>query len=428
MKKVLILAYPFPPIPYSGTYRILRLCKGLDALGVEVHVLTVNIDPRVPNDFELMDRLPVGTQVHRTAIPDPWLRFQAWKGKKKREGHFSKGVTKIFNAFLRTITIPDHQIFWVPLAARRGAGIIRKFDISTVFVTAPPYSTLLCGSILKGLKGVKFIADLRDPIVGNIAQVDLLRPKGLYSRFMRKVHEKLESHVMKKADMVISNTKTHEKELREKYGQTEFVTVRNSFDPDDYQDRPQKTYEKFTIVHMGSIYGLRKADVLFKAIKQIEQRSANTRPDLQVLFAGSVNDGIKQSVDNYKVGCYVKFVGRVPHSKAIEMMLGANLLLIVKATGESSMGQIPAKFFEYIGTGNPVLCIGPLQSEVAVLIRDYNLGYVIDKDVGAMAEIIESLMAHQGSPAREHINPSALSPFANFSMAKKVDKIIRKEP
>ena len=46
---------------------------------------------------------------------------------------------------------------------------------------------------------------------------------------------------------------------------------------------------------------------------------------------------------------------QVPHKIAIEIMMKSHLLLLVKATGKGSYGQIPAKFFEYIGVGTPVL-------------------------------------------------------------------------
>lgn len=427
MAKVLILAYAFPPIPYSGTYRILRLCKGLDALNHEVHVLTINIDGKIPNDFELVERLPEKIQVHRSPIPDPWLWFQSWKNKKKRNSRLSIAFTRVLNVFFNGINIPDHQVLWVPIAVSRAAKIVKKHDIHTILVSAPPYSILLCGSILKRMKGVRFIADLRDPIVGNVAQVSLLRPKGIYSKFMRKVHEKLEKHNMKKADVVITNTATHEKELEEKYKRANIATVRNSFDPDDYRDLPKAGFDKFTIAHMGAMYGLRKADVLFEAIKQIEQRSADGGPNLQVLFVGSVSEEIKHAVDAYNVRPYVRFLGRVPHRRAIELMLCANLLLLVKATGNNSLGQIPAKFFEYLGTGTPILCIGPAQSEVAGLIRDYNFGYVVENDVSRMVEIIESLIRRNENYSTEESISSKLTEFDNFTMAKKVSEFIRWE-
>ena len=388
MSKLLIIAYAFPPIPYSGTYRILRLCKGLDALGVEVHVLTINIDKRIPNDFELMDRLPDSTQVHRSAIPDPWLWFQAWKKRRRTEGFVFRGLTKIFNAFFRALNIPDHQILWVPFAVRHGTEIVRKYDISNVLVTAPPYSSLFCGSILKRLKGVRFIADLRDPIVGNIAQVDLINPKGFYSKLVRKVHEELEQHVMRVADIVIANTATHQRELKKKYQIDKVEAIRNSFDPDDYKGLTQEKFKKFTIAHIGGLYGLRNADLLFQAVNKLKKAFGTF--ELQVVFVGPTSDKIKKAVDTYQLNREVRFISRVPHKIALEIMHRSHLLLLVKATGEGSLGQIPAKFFEYLGAQNQIICIADKQSEVAQLIREANIGITVENDANELADFLIS--------------------------------------
>ena len=95
-EKILIIAYPFPPIPYSGTYRIIRICKGLSRLGVEVHALSIKIDDNIPNDYDLLDKLPQDINIHRTYIPDPWLKYQKWKkNSKDRKGfHASWNLSK----------------------------------------------------------------------------------------------------------------------------------------------------------------------------------------------------------------------------------------------------------------------------------------------------------------------------------------------
>ena len=114
-EKILIIAYPFPPIPYSGTYRIIRICKGLSRLGVEVHALSITIDDNIPNDYDLLKKLPNDINIHRTYIPDPWLLYQQWKKNNKNRKGF-KYINKILSLLLRLITISDHQIFWIPFA------------------------------------------------------------------------------------------------------------------------------------------------------------------------------------------------------------------------------------------------------------------------------------------------------------------------
>jgi len=123
--KVLIISYPFPPIPYSGTYRILRMCKGLVRFGVEVHVVTINIDPRIPNDYDLLSKVPTSVKIHRTRIIDPWLSYQSWP-KNRKNSNSRNFANKLLSLLMRLVTIPDHQIFWIPFAVLNSLKVIRQ--------------------------------------------------------------------------------------------------------------------------------------------------------------------------------------------------------------------------------------------------------------------------------------------------------------
>ena len=377
-QKILIITYPFPPIPYSGSYRTLRLCKGLAKLGVEVHVLTIKIDSRLPNDFGLLSQVPGSVAVHRIPIIDPWIKYQHWKKNRLKNGF--RCVNKLFSFLMRLIVIPDHQNLWVSSAVTHGAKIIKKYNIKTILISSPPNSSQLIGYFLKKRTNVKWIADFRDPIIGNIAATHLINPKGIIAKIESRLLGFLEKIVVKNSDIAIANTETHRKELKGKFKTDKFVTIRNAFDEDDYKDITSKKYEKFTIAHIGSMYGLRKADILFKAIKSLEKAIALQALKLQVFFVGNSDDALNQSIIKHGVEKYVEIKGMVPHKEAIQIMMRSHLLLLIKATGKGSLGQIPAKFFEYLGTNNRILCLGSAKSEVAHLITKLKAGYVIEKD------------------------------------------------
>ena len=388
VKKLLVISYPFPPIPYSGSYRIIRICKGLARLSVEVHALSINIDDNIPNDYDLLEKIPETVIIHRTSIIDPWLKYQKWKKNNKDRKGF-KYINKFLSLFLRIITIPDHQIFWIPFAVFHGHKIIKKHHIKTILISSPPNSSQLIGYFFKKITKVKWIADFRDPIVGNIAATHLIKPKDLMSKLENRVLIALEKLVVKNADICIANTETHRKVLMEKFNTDKFVTIRNSFDEDDYKGISEEKYEKLTIAHLGSMYGLRKADVLFKAIKKLEGSVAPEPLKLQVQFVGSNDPRLKQQVCDYGVERYVEIKGMVSHKKAIEIMVRSHLLLLIKATGPGSYGQIPAKFYEYLGTKSKILCLGPEESEVAGIIRRLCAGYVIENDVNETFKVLK---------------------------------------
>lgn len=388
--RLLIVAYTFPPIPYSGTYRTLRLCKGLDKLGVKLHVLTINQYNDIPNDYVLLTKIPKSVAVYRTPIIDPWRRYQVFKKKYERIKGF-RYINKVISLALRFITIPDHMVMWVPFAVFKGIKIIKDQKIDMVYVSSPPNSSQLVGYFLKKFTKVKYVSDFRDPIVGNIAEVNLLNPSDLLSRIERRIRVSFEKVIVNNAYKVVANTVTHSNELAKRFKKDKIHTIRNCFDEDDYKGLDNERYKKFTIAHLGSMYGLRKTDVLFKAIKKLEIEYSPESLNLQVLFVGMNAPELKRVIDDYDVERYVKIKGLVSHKEAIQIMVRSHLLLLVKATGEGSNGQIPAKYFEYLGTRNKILCIGSEESEVSALIRSLNAGFIIENDESNMFQVLRDL-------------------------------------
>ena len=389
-----------------------------------MHSLSINIDDRIPNDYNLLSKLPKEINIHRTHIFDPWQRYQVWKNKQKELAGLKRYLNKFVSMIMQLITIPDHQIFWIPFAFIRARKIIKKHNIKNVLISSPPVSSLLTGCLLKRFADINFIADLRDPIVGNIAQVNLINPKGFFDKLERLVLGFIEQIIVKCADIVVTNTETHNQEMKNKFKIDKFVTIRNAFDEDDYKNIKAEKYDKFTISHLGSMYGLRKADILFKAIKKLEKIIMPDELNLQLLFVGSSDRCFQQSVSNYGVEKYVRILARVPHKNALEIMLNSHMLLLVKATGKGSLGQIPAKFFEYLGTKNRIICLGPEKSEVAGLIQENNVGITVEKDVEALADFLISSYKIFLKKEQLSIENKNICNFNSEQMANKFIKLV----
>jgi hypothetical protein len=423
MKKILIIAYPFPPIPYSGTYRIIRICKGLDFLNTEVHGLSIKINKKIPNDFDLIDKLPSNMVIHRSFIPDPWIRYQYWR-KNKKNNIITKIINKLLSLIFRLISIPDHQIFWIPFAYLKARKIAKNYKINNVLISAPPYSSLIIGYLLKRMDKVRWISDLRDPIVGNIAAVHLRKPTDIFSKIELKVLIKLEKFVVRHSDIIISNTATNKDELISKYTQKNIIAVHNSFDPEDYKNISSKKYNKFTISHLGSIYGLRKVDILFDAIVKFKGKYKNEKLEFVIQFVGFNDPALKELIEQYALSDYVKIMDIVPHADALKIMIKSHMLLLVKATGEGSYGQIPAKFFEYLGTRNKILCIGPKKSEVANIINDLDVGYVFEEDDNGLSELLNKYYTDYLNKRLEFNKNGLIDNYNNINIAEKIKQIL----
>lgn len=418
-----MVAYVFPPLQYAGTFRSIRLSKGFHEQGIETHVLTIKEYDDIQNDYKLLKSIPKQVNIHRTPIIDPWRWFQNWKKRHSQMWGF-KYVNKVVSFFLWFLCLPDHMVLWVPFALCRGISVIRKYDIKTVYVSSPPQSTQFIGLLLKKITGVRLIADFRDPIIGNAYASsfnDSVEPR---SRIERKLNMQLEHLIVENADKIVVNTETHRKEMMVRYGKDTVVTVRNSFDASDFEGIDTGRYGMFTIAHVGSMYGLRRPDVLFKAIKQLEKQYNEKPLNMQVLFVGLNEPYLAEGIACHNVEKFVKILPVVPHDKAIEIMVRSHLLLLIKATGQDSIGQIPGKFYEYLGTGNRILLLGPRESEVANIIREINAGYVIEEDEDELAVLLSREYKSYLDGCTKRLIPSDMDKFSAKHMVSKMIELL----
>jgi len=313
---------------------------------------------------------------------------------------------------------------WVPFAFIRGMKIIREHNIGTVYVSSPPHSTQIIGCLLKKFTGVRLIADFRDPIIGNAYGTSFKDNKSLRLRIERNLDDRLEYLIVACADKIVVNTETHRREMMERHEKDIFVTVRNSFDKSDYDGIDGRRYDTFTVAHVGSMYGLRRPDVILRAIKHLDQTRGSEQLRLQVLFVGLNEPHLVEMIKRYGLERYVKILPMVSHHEAIEIMVHSHLLLLIKATGPGSLGKIPGKFFEYVGTGNRIIVLGPLESEVAGIIKEINAGVVFEDDVKQLADFMSREYDAFLAGETKRVMPKDIDKFSSEYMASKLIELL----
>src|SRR4029078_3068397 len=70
-------------------------------------------------------------------------------------------------ALFRRALVPDTSVTWAPNAITAAIRIVRAENIDVVLTTSPPNSINLIGAAVKKATGVKWIADLRDPLIAD---------------------------------------------------------------------------------------------------------------------------------------------------------------------------------------------------------------------------------------------------------------------
>ncbi|HSQ81014.1 MAG TPA: glycosyltransferase, partial [Casimicrobiaceae bacterium] len=147
MKRVLMIAYHFPPLAgSSGIQRTLRFVQHLPAFGWEPAVLTA--DPRAyeRTSEDLDAEVPDGVQVERAFALDTARQLS---------------IAGRYPGFLAR---PDRWMTWQYAAVRSGMKLIRRWRPDVIWSTYPIATAHVIGSVLHRRSGLPWIADFRDPM------------------------------------------------------------------------------------------------------------------------------------------------------------------------------------------------------------------------------------------------------------------------
>jgi glycosyltransferase involved in cell wall biosynthesis len=273
----------------------------------------------------------------------------------------------------------------LPFAVHAGTKIIRQENIDVIYVTAPIWTSLLVGYLLKRKTGKPLVVDFRDPWTINP-----------YKKTLTKVHSRIENYLERKvltsADYVITVSQPYRRRLIEKYPflENKCEVIMNGFDPDDFKDlKRQPLQGKFRILYTGSLYGLRTPKHFLFALQKLVQEKPHLKEKIEVKFIGNYGKEAPAIVDKLELNNIVQFFGYMPHEKCLDLMVNSHiLLLIVASEGNKTAGIVTGKLFEYLVSGRPVLALAAKEGIVANIIQSANAGVVVSSNVEAIKDAI----------------------------------------
>jgi glycosyltransferase involved in cell wall biosynthesis len=369
MKKVLVIAYHYPPVGGGGVFRTLKFTKYLPQFGFRPYVLTVKNSMYTPKDPTLVKEIPPEAKVTAT------FSFE----------HRLLRASRLLHIDPEWFFIPDVNVGWLPFAVHAGTKIIRQENIDVIYVTAQIWTSLLVGYLLKRKTGKPLVVDFRDPWTINP-----------YKKTLTKVHSRIENYLERKvltsADYVITVSQPYRRRLIEKYPflENKCEVIMNGFDPDDFKDlKRQPLQGKFRILYTGSLYGLRTPKHFLFALQKLVQEKPHLKEKIEVKFIGNYGKEAPAIVDKLELNNIVQFFGYMPHEKCLDLMVNSHiLLLIVASEGNKTAGIVTGKLFEYLVSGRPVLALAAKEGIVANIIQSANAGVVVSSNVEAIKDAI----------------------------------------
>lgn len=424
MKKVLIIAYYWPPTGGSGVQRWLKFSKYLVRKGYDVTVYTPSNPSDVLIDESLLKDVDPRITVLKQPIFEPNSLYKKFLGRKGGQGNSKvtyihdgpKSFKEKVGLYVRAnFFIPDPKISW----KRKSVKFLKEYidgghSQDVIITTGPPQSMHLIGRALSKDLGIKWIADFRDPWTGmyNFRFLPL-------TRWALKRHQALEQAVFEEADEIIQAAPAYAADIVAAVpSRSEHVhCISNGYDEDDYPSVRPALDEQFTITVTGMLRVDDNYEDFLLGVRELALRNAEFGARYLLKVVGRVDETISARIA--ELGLRYEYCGYRPHSEAVSAQLSAHVLFLPTYKSDEMGLNYPGRLFEYLASGRPIVSVVKDDSDVARLIRLTDSGVCIPAGVeapGLVASALEDIFT--GSRTFAHKN------IQDYSRAALTDKLI----
>lgn len=354
-KKVLMIAFHYPPMRgSSGIQRTLKFSQYLPERGWQPVLLSAH--PRAysnPGDDQ-MGEIPSGMPVCRAFALDT-ARHLALRGR-----------------YSGLMALPDRWVSWLLGAVPAGLRLIRRHRPQVLWSTYPIATAHLIAYVLQRLSGLPWVADLRDPMT------DIGYPE---NPLTRKAYLWIERRTVERCTVAVCTTPGAIETYRQRFPHLpaeRFRLVENGYDEENFLDAqrngptgaPAPSADRpLVLLHSGVIYpSERDPAPLFAAMAAL-RRQGRIGPDtLKLVLRATGHDAFLAGLlTTHGLNDMVTIAPHQPYRDALAEMLNADALLVLQASNCNH--QIPAKLYEYLRAGRPILALTDASGDTAATLR-----------------------------------------------------------
>lgn len=415
MKRVLAIAYLYPPIFNSGTRRSLEFVNHLPDHGWTPTVLTVDSPDPASCDASLLDEVRPGTRIERAPLwtrhmaPRIAARFARLVDPQRLAGALEWRVRRLWN-------VPDECASWIPMAVAHALRLHAQEPFDAIYASGWPWSSFLVARQVARRTGLPFVVDYRD--LWKPAEVEWDKTSWL----QRRLNPGMERRVLRAASGVIATTESFLGLLPQELLPPNRFFITNGFDEDDFPPAAAAPAgDCMRIVYTGVWRPGYGPDDLYAAVRLLKEKGAPNLARLKIVAAGYAPGPARE----YGIDDIVEERGRVPHAEATALMSGASVLYLPVSKGVYEHASMPGKLFEYLGSGRPILASAQPVSEVAKTLTQVGGARRADPgDVAGLAAILATLCESGPGAIFSPRIPSELAMYTRASLTGKLARAL----
>lgn len=397
--RVLLLSYYFPPLASAGGHRTGALARNLAANGARVTVVTVKHGLDV-SDPELLAKLPGAVRIVRVpSFEGAKLRSKA----RDRYKHDALAEDTQPSVVQRTVVGAATAVVvarsFVPWAFRRTIFAlnalracrreIRRERPDVLLASLGPMSQAWAAVLAAGGSGVPVVFDFRDlwttapEYYKNFLEHRVTRP-------VRWVDRPIERWTMRRADFFVANHEHMQRTMErlEPHTAGRTIVVRNGYDEGDFGAlggaSPRRS-ERAVVRSMGTTY-IGTVGPLFEAVRRLNEPDAQR---LSIELIGPYYDSAERAErpDGVEV---IGVRAPLPHHDALAQMAAADALLFLLRDSPGIDDMVPARLYEYLRLGRPILALAP-PGAAQELVERQGGTVVHPNDVDGLAEALSGI-------------------------------------
>jgi len=400
-RRVLILSPYFPPRRRVGGLRAFKFARRLAEFGYEPHVVCLESPGERATDAERaalsrMDVLELSASVDST---------------RKRSSSSVSKVARDPNVFDRLADAVDRRMpvdSWLPWLFAHRAGVVRHArsrEVDLVFCTGDPWSSHLFGRSIARALSVPYVADFRDPwTLCTVRGHD--RPS-----WVRSLDARAEAMVVRDAAALVFTSSRASALYRANYrgAGEKIVTIRNGYDESAFGDPVDATRASgriasssratLDLLFFGTFRPLAPALPVIRWLEGLRRLAPELLDGVRVQSMGSLDAEDRAAAERAGVLACFESVPPVPYELSLTRQRQADLLLV--ASDERRDDMIPAKLFDALPAGRPVVSLAT-NPEVAGILRHTGTGETVDgRDpawIARLAAMVRAKRANEPLP------------------------------
>ncbi|MGB0715056.1 MAG: hypothetical protein ACPGXK_04205 [Phycisphaerae bacterium] len=341
--------------------------------------------PQFPEDGSLLDDLPDDVEVIRHQPPSARRQRSFWEiaswfdvgpsGKVSFHTHDGADATDDTKSSVASTRDDEAVEAWASSSIDPLVALHERVGFSAIFSSFSPISNHRVARVVAARTGLPWVADFRDLWTDDY-RYHISDPEVYQSDRDEEVC------ILRSADSVIGVTPQQTRMLADRLLDesdsanssfedvaSRFATITNGFDVCDFEacwSKPLQRNVRFVMSHVGRMDRKRVSEAFLSGLAQLSSWLGEHRSRFLFRVVGHCQPSTRERLVQTGIPC--EFVDYLPHVEAISAMRHSDLLLVVVPKGRHADTTIPAKPFEYLATGRPLLLVGPSMGACAELI------------------------------------------------------------